>query len=49
MGTNAVFEEKHVCTYVYVPFFITNRAASSVYLKLPDAFHYKILFPVVEV
>lgn len=39
MGTNEVFEEVHVCAYVYVHFFITSKAGSSVYLKLPDTFN----------
>lgn len=49
MGTNEVFEEVHVCAYVYVQFFITSRAGSSVYFKLLDTFHYKILFPVDKI
>lgn len=42
MGTNEVSEEVHVCAFVYAHFFITNRAGSSVYLKLPGTSHYKI-------
>lgn len=49
MGRNEIFEEVHVCAYVYMQFFITSRAGSSVYLKLPDTFHYNILFPVAEI